>query len=261
MKHFVMKDNDLFSIFAETDKEFIGISYNNENAVSYKKSSFEDIVFTEIPHLKELGNKLTKEIEFLLKNQKIKEKISGNIYFISGKARSGKDTFAKKFIEEFEEHVNVVEASALADPIKTIRPYLFPLSDPNSKNRDQLIFIGQSLRKDDETFWLKTWLSNTYKSVSTLPKGLSYGHVVTDVRQKNEVEFFKSLGGFGIKITALDEDTKFGFLQDEGKSQLMKNSPTETDIDLYDSPDFLLSHKYDTSFKNEVKEIFFGGIK
>ncbi|MCW7984112.1 hypothetical protein XF35_01745 [Streptomyces platensis subsp. clarensis] len=133
-----------------------------------------------------------------------------------GRARSGKDTIAKRLIHQAA-YVRV----AFADPLKDMALRIDPIIDPDaseygsaslsmlvcnfgwerakdeySEVRRFLQQLGQSIREQDEDFWLCQGLRKLDEAAKwNLPA------VVTDVRYPNEYEALKARGFKMVRVT------------------------------------------------------------
>ena len=132
--------------------------------------------------------------------------MSGNISIaLSGKARSGKDTVAKMFANLLSESKPRIEA--LANPMKQIIEIMFPGSskeclygaselrasvisnnytDKHGKPltyRQALLDMGAFARRYNEDIWLHCLLEGVKKDTNAT--------IVSDIRRKNEFNFFK----------------------------------------------------------------------
>lgn len=111
---------------------------------------------------------------------------------LTGKMRSGKDTFAKMLMEldEFQ-HVKFSKG------ISEIVHKFIPSNINGQKLRSAYQLIGQTMRAIDEDVWIRY----AFKDID-----MSKNIIVTDLRQENECQFLKDNGFTIIKIVADDND-------------------------------------------------------
>ncbi len=156
---------------------------------------------------------------------------------ISGKARSGKDTFSIYLAEEFEkqEHINFV-AMAFADALKYDLKRMFNLSIDQLYGNAKEDHI-KTLPKPDSGFWTSRELMQVYgtdwvRSVEPLHwvrrlfdiiDEETHKHVIiTDVRQQNEFDAILERNGFIIRII-------------RNKSIHVREHSTESELDYLDA--------------------------
>lgn len=198
---------------------------------------------------------LTKDQKLILSDHiKFYDILSKRVLAISGKARSGKDTLAKKVGESA--YTNLVVA--LGDPIKEIARTLY--GSYTGKNRDALIMIGQGLREKDPHIWVKTWLRKAISEIQTAIENDFLGvpsFTVSDVRQPNEFTFFKSLGATTVRIDS-NEERRLELIEEldgsEGLDDKLLNDETELHINSFPA-EFILFNEYDKTFDDEAKVI------
>jgi len=150
-------------------------------------------VQAEIEHAEEVGTEVQKAypIEYV------------DLIGVSGKKRSGKDTFADRLVERGYERYS------LADPIKEAAKSIFGWNDEEvdgTQKEDEDAFWGMTPRKAlqimgtdlfREEFGKNIWLNSLERKIDTyLPRKV----VVPDLRFPNEVEFIQSRGGEVIRI-------------------------------------------------------------
>lgn len=121
-----------------------------------------------------------------------------------GKMRSGKDTFAKVFIDNCFTELKFSEGIT-----EIINDYFPDVTSESRKPREHYQVIGQALRQLDKDVWIKQLASR----VTLLPRHADI--IVTDVRQENEVKWLKEHGFTVIKVLA-SEDTRKQRILDAG---------------------------------------------
>jgi len=179
---------------------------------------------------------------------------------ISGKAGSGKDTFAKLLRKQFNNFPGTgAELVALADPIKEIIRIMFP------RTKKQTLYGPSELRKDlvpnafkngvpltyrmllqdlgtevgrgySESIWLDV---TTYKSEKAADHFRS-SFIITDVRFVNEFNHFKNLGYNMIRIKR------------DSLNKMNHSSETEQDSISDNDFDFVVDNN---GTKSDLKEI------
>lgn len=156
------------------------------------------------------------------------------IIIFSGRQFSGKDTAAKILLEEFKS----LKRIGIADAIK--REYskrtglsLSEIENNKPEYRQDLIKLGNEGRAVSPDYWLK--------EIAAYEGGI----IVTDVRMKHELEFFRRLGAFTVRVEASE---KARSLRGVLKAQ---NDKTETDLDDIKDWDFVL---YNEGGYDELKE-------
>lgn len=137
---------------------------------------------------------------------------------ISGKKRSGKDTF----YSIFKEKVTSAKRFAFADKVKEFAVHHFniPYMEVNSEeNRFLLQGIGQMFREEvDELFWCRQVFSEIQKSRKNNPGEIA---VITDVRYRNEADFI------------LEQDNSFLIRIVNTKTELFDPHISENDLNEY----------------------------
>lgn len=166
---------------------------------------------------------------------------------ITAKARSGKDYLAAQVIDKF-----AAIHQALGAPIKEASAIIFG-KPKKGKNREKLVKLGQTARKwIDSDIWIKAWLRIVLDEY--FEKGAKY-FVVPDVRQPNELQFFKSLGATIVKITADEEKRLAKIAELDGASDLndeLLKDETEMHVDTFTDVDITLFNNYDEQFKRDI---------
>jgi hypothetical protein len=227
------------------------IDLSNSNSVCVKVAEYEDGGI-----IRKLGvslndfkiTEITKDfISVDMQNYNL-ELIKGFILSLSktvvitAKARSGKD-FALALIRD---NIDKSEKCSLADPIYKIRDIIYGKTE--TKNRKELVDIGQGLREVDSSIWIKAWLSNAFnlyrEGVTTF--------ICADLRMVNEYNFFRSIGAKIIKIQANEEKRETLIKQIDGyKEFYMVNNPTEKYYDLF-LEDYTIENNYDTHYTESI---------
>ena len=141
---------------------------------------------------------------------------------LSGKQRSGKDTFADFLVELYG-----FKKVSFANPIKELAVNYFGLNPVEvyetkpEKVRIILQDIGKIGRKVDDLFWVK-------KTLDKFDNFDDIDVVVSDVRFINEAEYIKSKGGIIVRIeSSRDIRASRGLLTGE-------NDISEIELDNYD---------------------------
>jgi len=159
------------------------------------------------------------------------------IFILSGKARSGKDTVAE-IIEEFYKDKKVIKLSYsyyLKDYLKRMNLY-------NEKNKPRSLMqdFGQNLlRKIDNNFLINRLLEDI--------EVFSYFYdiiIVTDARMKNEIIIPKEKYE-NVKTIRIVRDN-----YDNGLTEKEKENITETDLDNYNNFDKIIYN--DSNLKENV---------
>jgi len=114
---------------------------------------------------------------------------------VVGKSRSGKDTFAKHFIDKGFKKL------AFADGIGEIIETYFPEELSSGKPRYLYQSIGQFFRQYDAFVWIK-YLHRKLEDIFNHNPDMNI--IITDVRQENEAEFLRTLGFLIVKVDALE---------------------------------------------------------
>lgn len=136
---------------------------------------------------------------------------------LTGKLRSGKDTFANYLVYQGFSHHKLSEG--ISDIVTTFLP---EIAERKGKKREVYTTIGQTMRQLDPDVWIKyTW--------KHMPKHKNV--VISDVRQKNEEEFLRSQGFtiVGIESYAKARYDRAMFDKDFKKSDLTHE--TENSVD------------------------------
>lgn len=117
---------------------------------------------------------------------------------LTGKIRSGKDTVAKMFVEEFG-FTEFKLSTGITRIIKEFYPNL-----PN-KSRKHYTHIGQELRKLDENVWLN-YTMKMIESYSFFSNKIDPDIIISDMRQQNEHERLVQEGYIVIKVDSTEEN-------------------------------------------------------
>jgi len=134
---------------------------------------------------------------------------------VSGKKRSGKDTFYKFFKELLPEHE--IKKYAFADLVKeyAIKYFSIPLSEiKNENHRFILQGLGQAFREEvSKTYWVDHVFSEIKESQNNNPNEIS---IITDVRYRNEAkEVEKHPESFLVNIQKTFSENSVDFHQSE----------------------------------------------
>jgi hypothetical protein len=126
---------------------------------------------------------------------------------VSGKKRSGKDTFFE-IIKKSLSGRHFVKKYAFADKVKKYAIKYFnvnPIEIKKEENRFLLQGIGQVFRQEvDKDFWVNSVFSDMYASRLKNPNEIS---IITDVRYQNEAEKILSLES-GILVRVENPNTQ-----------------------------------------------------
>jgi hypothetical protein len=147
-----------------------------------------------------------------------------NIAF-SGKMCSGKSTCADHAVQTigFDKAVRL----SFADPIYSIADKYWGMKE---KDRDLLIFIGESWRKRDPMIWVKILL----KKVKELnDQGISV--IVDDLRMKQEFDALRDAGFYIVRlnVSEVEQETRIRQLYPEQYDHHLakRNNSTECSLD------------------------------
>lgn len=236
----------------ETGKTLIVLGETSEHYIGI------DLKKSKVSNLEKKTSVTEERTELSIADFPVLESIVNNTYAIAGQARTGKDTFADKMEEVINKKYQdtYIYRSTLTTPIKKIQKIMFEAD--GKKNRDELIYIGQTLRINNPVIWIETWLRYVIAEAEhTLKTQKNIKILVTDVRQTNEIEFFQSLGAFIVKTEVAQIDLQRKQLALEGTSvTTVESTRTETDLLSFRNPDLLVLHNYDRDFTKEVESIF-----
>ena len=134
---------------------------------------------------------------------------------ITGKMRSGKDTFAQHFIGD-----DYFYPIKFSKGISEIIDNYLPEVSLQPKNRKAYQTIGQSMREIDPLVWVKY-------SVSAAPENESL--IVTDLRQDNEAKYLRDKGFIIIKVES-DEDIRIRRIIESGDTFSINELNHETEL-------------------------------
>ena len=169
------------------------------------------------------------------------------LYLICGKARAGKDTFAKLIKQEEEKDNNKVCILKLTAPLKTwAEDYFNYDKEKDEKPRELLQTLGYDilqlkLKKKD---FLLDYLITT---IEVLDNYYDVG-LITDGRLVHEIEVLKEKYP-NIKTILLTNK------QDNKLTNKEKNHQTEIDLDDYKDFDYIVENKDMESLKLETLKI------
>lgn len=163
------------------------------------------------------------------------------ILAISGKMRSGKDTFAKLFLEAAAEAGIPFTRSAFADALKNEVAEMHGTTyDEIEANKDHwrplLIEHGQKRRAEDELYWVKRAL--------VTPGNL----VIPDMRFPNELAFLKNEGAMLMRVESLISER-------EKRGKIIDDPTSENQLDTYTPWDWFIFNNgtYDTFRENALE--------
>ena len=124
------------------------------------------------------------------------------IIIFSGKQFSGKDTIAKILLEELKSFKRIGIADAIKRSYAQQKGISFEeIEKYKSKYRKDLINLGNWGRAKSPDYWINKIIS--YEG----------NIIVTDVRMKHELDFFRSLGAFSVRVEAsLEARSKRGHI-------------------------------------------------
>lgn len=144
---------------------------------------------------------------------------------ITGKMRSGKDTFADYFIIQ-----KAFTKLAFGDGITEVIKMYFPDAFNDGKPREHYQVIGQTFRQFDPNVWVNVLDSRLTNA--TLFFGKSLPVIVTDCRQLNEYEYLKGQGFTVVKVETADE-LRIERMKANGEdvSPSLLNHGTELEVD------------------------------
>ncbi|GAK00870.1 AAA family ATPase [Geomicrobium sp. JCM 19055] len=166
---------------------------------------------------------------------------------VTGKMRSGKDTFANYFIER--EFYNL----AFADGITDVIAQYFPEAWQEGKPREHYQVIGQAFRQLNPTIWVEH-LDDLLGQWFMLD-GVNVPVIVTDLRQPNEYEYLKA-NGFTVVKVETSEELRIERIKKSGDAHKLEylHHETEKHIDDMDY-DYLVTN--DTSLVDLLEQAEF----
>lgn len=120
---------------------------------------------------------------------------------LTGKLRSGKDTVANRLYISHDFH-----RVAFGDELKRLAHETFPHISEASKPRALYQEFGQKVREMDPDVWIRH-VDRKVKALINVhaPHKDRVGIVVTDVRQKNELEWCRANGFTVVRVSAPDD--------------------------------------------------------
>lgn len=150
-----------------------------------------------------------------------------NIIIISGKQYSGKDTLAKILLEKLPNFTRVGIGDAIKIEYGKRKNLTFEqIESQKHLYRADLIELGNWGRSIDGDYWLKN-LANMNNII------------VPDVRVEHELNFFKKMGAYLIRVESSTENrAKRGILTNI-------NDNTETALDNYTNWDIIIENNSD----------------
>lgn len=128
---------------------------------------------------------------------------------LCGKMRSGKDTVADRLYFEHDFEMPL----AFGDSLKHYAHQIFPDVPKEPKPRELYQFMNV-MRDYDPDVWVKH-LADTVEFFEN--RRSTYGIVITDARQPNEVEWLRANGFTVVKVEA-DESTRIERIKTQGES-------------------------------------------
>ena len=165
---------------------------------------------------------------------------------IMGKARNGKDSFAKFLKEEIEERTGEnVLIIRYADYLKFVLEKYFNWDgNKDEKGRNLLQHIGtDTCRKNNENVWVNVVVELVKSFGNEFPYVL-----IPDARFENEIGcwYDNEFEVVTIRVKRLNED---GSEYDNGLTEEQKNHPSETSLD-----DFVPYYNVEAKSLEELKE-------
>lgn len=144
---------------------------------------------------------------------------------ISGKQFSGKDLLADLLVEALPRY----KKTPIAKGIKTEFAALYNLTPHEVENqkamyRPALIAIGQRRREQDPNYWLKQVIN------------ISGPKIISDIRLKQEYDYFKTMGALMIR---LDADRQ---IRKQRGTLVAEDDPTECELDDIQDWDMILTN-------------------
>jgi dephospho-CoA kinase len=140
---------------------------------------------------------------------------------LAGKMRSGKDT-VKELLENKKR--GCFYSAAYGDQLKKQYAEIAGRPLGGKKDRKGLQTYGQAERAKNPTVWIDALQKRIQPYLDN-----GFNVVITDVRQANEVQHIRSLGGFMIKVHA-DENVRIQRMLDKGDSFNMEDLYHETEL-------------------------------
>lgn len=173
------------------------------------------------------------------------------IILISGKARSGKDTFAMYFSAEAKIHGKRVLTIKYGDILKFICKEYFDWDGiKDEKGRTLLQQIGTNLCRENNP---DIWVNCVIEIIKGLQSNYEYV-LIPDARFPNEIRKWwqTDFDSITVRIERMNkDDTEY----DNGLSEEQKQHPSETELD-----DWIFNYhvynKYVTDLQNAARGIF-----
>ncbi|WP_303982836.1 hypothetical protein [Niallia circulans] len=216
-KVYLLENGQKFYVFSTVNHEGltygIGADLNMEDVVTFAFTSF-------VKELTVVDDFEFEELHALGTLRGIRKRMSKSLGIV-GKSRSGKGTLLTHLLKnKYTGGVQKVDKGVpnrhqisttsgevlrevahidLAEPIQACVEVIYGKSV--KKDRNSLIFIGQSLRERDEFVWAKAWLKSAIEECSSITM-----FAVTDIRQPSDLAFFTGLGFTTVKVIA--DETK-----------------------------------------------------
>ena len=168
------------------------------------------------------------------------------VYLICGKAGSGKNEVA----EIIKDYLGDAVITGFSKYIKLFATELTTWDgNDNDKPRAYLQNMGDTLRSIDLNFMTK----RVYEDLKVYEHEGINNVIVSDVRLINEVNYFKEKNDIETIAIRVNSDISKRRLNEEEKHHI-----TETELDNYDSFDYVIYNQFDDSLKNEVIKILEG---
>lgn len=144
---------------------------------------------------------------------------------ITGKIRSGKDTFGSFFLEKG------LKEFKFGDGIREIIEKYYPGTMERGKPRRHYQHIGQQLRVLDNDVWVNYTLGNIRRYCTLYPSLAESGIIVTDMRQPNEADRLRAEGFTIIKVEA-EEATRIERMRKAGDQFTLETLTHETELNV-----------------------------
>ncbi len=168
------------------------------------------------------------------------------VYLICGKAGSGKNEVA----EIIKDYLGDAVITGFSKYIKLFATELTTWDgNDNDKPRAYLQNMGDTLRSIDLNFMTK----RVYEDLKVYEHEGINNVIISDVRLINEVNYFKEKNDIETIAIRVNSDISKRRLNEEEKHHI-----TETELDNYDSFDYVINNQFDDSLKNEVIKILEG---
>ena len=162
------------------------------------------------------------------------------VYLIWGKAGSGKNEVA----EIIKDYLGDAVITGFSKYIKLFATELTTWDgNDNDKPRAYLQNMGDTLRSIDLNFMTK----RVYEDLKVYEHEGINNVIISDVRLINEVNYFKEKTDIETIAIRVNSDISKRNLNEEEKHHI-----TETELDNYDSFDYVINNQFDDSLKNEV---------